>query len=264
MVSTSSKTVQTHLEDYATPKDCPKAQGRRGTAPKKSKSKYVAANTTSKKRKLPSTMSEIPVSKRSKPSNTATKSKQPDPAQEDNPPTIIINRAPVLQLWSACVTHFLYPALPWSTCISAGSAISTICAVAKGRSIGTISERDDSEPTQWKREQAEKVKKDFDEIHVMQFRLKLKDGLALVGSEKKGKPANEELLRKKYGEDAYARVKKCFKQVLRLWEGEEDELSKRGFRMYERLRPDVSKGEKGWGRKGELSLETVKSVVSEK
>src|SRR5205823_3714171 len=132
-------------------------------------------------------------------------------ASEDEKPqsTILINRAPVLDLWAACVTHFVYPSLPWSTCLSAGSVISTICAIAKGRSIGTISERDESEKKQRKREEAKRKQKGLDVIHVMQFKLKLKDGLALVGSEPKGKPGNEELLRWKFG-DEYENVKKCF------------------------------------------------------
>jgi len=251
MVSTRSKTAQTHLDDYAIPK----------AAPKKPDQKDTTKNATPKKRKAPTSASNNPAPKRSKTLNSAAKS---DSAQDDNQSTIIINRAPVLQLWSACVTHFLYPELPWSTCISAGSAISSICAVAKGRSIGAVSERDDSEAAQQKREQAKKAKKEFDEVQVMQFHLKLKDGLAIVGSEKKGKPANEELLEKKFGEDAYERAKKCFGDALGSWDGQAEDLNKEGFKMYEKFRPDVSKGQKGWGRKGGLSLDTVKSVIQKK
>jgi hypothetical protein len=51
---------------------------------------------------------------------------------------IIINRAPVFELWGACVAHLLHAELSWNLCLSIGSSISTIIAISKGRSIGTI------------------------------------------------------------------------------------------------------------------------------
>ena len=180
-------------------------------------------------------------------------------ADNDESRKIIINRAPVLQLWSACVTHFIYAELAWSTCLSAGSAISTICAVAKGRSIGTVAEKDESER---QRRDAKKEQKDPDTLEVMHFKLRIKDGLALVGSsDAKGKPGTEEPLKKKFGEEQYGQARELFDEVLRSWEGDEDELSKRAFGFYEQFRPDVRSGQKGWGRKGELSLDTIRSTV---
>lgn len=250
MVSTRSKTKQTHLEDFAQ-QDAQQGKSRQTHAGTKSIQHNTTQEDVPKKRKSPATASDKSAPKRSKPS--------PQAAKFDS--AIVINRAPVLQLWSTCLTHFLYPNLPWSTCISAGSAISSICAVAKGRSIGTVPERDDSEAAQRKREDRKKMKKELDEIQVMQFHLKLKDGLAVVGSEKKGKSGDEEGLRKKFGEGAYGKVKGCFEDVLGSWEGDEEGLSVEGFNMYEKFRPDVSGGQKGWGRKGELSLDTIKDVV---
>jgi hypothetical protein len=36
-----------------------------------------------------------------------------------------------------------------------------------------------------------------------------------------------------------------------------EELNRVGFRLYERFRPDVPEGAKGWGAKGELRLEQI-------
>lgn len=118
-------------------------------------------------------------------------------------------------------------------------------------------EKDDSE-TKTKKS---KKKRDGDEIKVMHFRLRVEDRLAVVGSEGKGKPGDEEALRRKFGEGEYERVRSAFDDALKSWKGDEEELNKRGFGMYEEFRPDVSKGQKGWGRKGELRLENVRSVV---
>jgi hypothetical protein len=39
-----------------------------------------------------------------------------------------------------------------------------------------------------------------------------------------------------------------------------DELNRVGFRLYEHFRPDVPKGVKGWGAKGELRLEKIRGA----
>src|SRR5436309_2354988 len=114
MVSTRSKTAQTHLEDFATRNGAPKARPRKGAAAQKLPSKPDTQKSTSKKRKLSTTdSSEKPAAKRTKTTKPTTKKS----ASEDEKPqsTILINRAPVLDLWAACVTHFVYPSLPWST-----------------------------------------------------------------------------------------------------------------------------------------------------
>jgi hypothetical protein len=41
-----------------------------------------------------------------------------------------------------------------------------------------------------------------------------------------------------------------------------DALYQRGFRLYERFRPDVPAGKSGWGAKGELDLGKVRAAGS--
>lgn len=260
MVSTRSKTAQTHLEDFAMTES--KAAARKAPTKISDNQKDSFAlnpKPDSSKRKASTAATKESPSKRAK---TGKENKRADSVQSKETSTVVINRAPVLQLWSACVAHHLYPSLPWSTCISAGSAISTICAVAKGRSIGTVPEKEDTEEKNRKRDEAKKKQHELEEIHIMHFDLKSKDGLVIVGSEQKGKPGNEDALRKKFGEMQYQTVKKCFQDALQSWgEGDEEQLDKEAFHFYEEFRPTVSSGQKGWGRKGVLNLDTVKSVV---
>jgi len=82
----------------------------------------------------------------------------------------------------------------------------------------------------------------------------------LVGD--KPKKANEQTLIKKFGEAAYERVKDTFRDSLQSWSGQEDELNAQAFHHYEVFRPTVPKGQKGWGRKGNLNLQTVREAVS--
>ncbi|GAB1741485.1 hypothetical protein NU219Hw_g6715t1 [Hortaea werneckii] len=179
---------------------------------------------------------------------------------EEGQDAITINRAPVLELWASCVTNFMYPSIPWETCLSVGSAISTITAVAKGRSIGTIEKPGPDEAENRRRERQRKAETQHSEdLEVMGFHLRLEDGKALVGD--KPKPGNEGALSQKFGQAQYERAKEAFQDALGPWKGRESELDREAFKMYEEFRPTVPPGQMGWGRKGRLNLENVKSAV---
>jgi len=229
-----------------------------------------AAITSSKKRKATSDIDDTPNKRAAQPKHVQN-SKADGSAHKDSSPTkgeesksdksedeILINRAPVLELWAATVTSFLYPDVSWETSLSAGSAISTLCAISKGRAIGTIDKPDSS--TSEKKKQRHSKNDQIEELEVMGFHLKLKDGHVLVGE--KPKKASEQTLIKKFGEVAYKQAKETFQDSLQSWSGQEEELNAHAFHHYGAFRPTVPKGQKGWGRKGILSLQTVKEAVS--
>ena len=192
----------------------------------------------------------------------AKKSKQVKSEDEQEDDYITINRAPVLELWASCVAQFLHPSLSWNTALSIGGAISTITAISKGRSIGTMEKPDPGEAQRKKEKREEAAEKGgLKEVEVMSFHLNLDDnGQALVGG--KPKKGNEDALRKKYGgPEQYDKVRTAFQDSLQSWKGKEEELDKQSFGFYEDFRPSIPLGQKGWGRKGQLRLETVKQVV---
>lgn len=245
MVTTRSKAgKQTDLEDFA---GSAKPQATKKTSPAtKSKPQNNVPNppASSKKRKA----SEV------EPKRNCLKKSKTTPSSSNN--EIKINRAPVLTLWSASLAHFLHPSLKWSTCLSAGKAISAICAVAKGRSIGTISEPDiDDSKKKDKKKQIE-----ADELEVMHFKLKVKDGIVFFGG--KAQSGSEDALKGRFG-DRYDDVRGAFEEGLQKWGERKEELDKLAFGMYEGFRPEVPKGQKGWGRKGVLDLEKVSEVIRE-
>ncbi|OCK77362.1 hypothetical protein K432DRAFT_384741 [Lepidopterella palustris CBS 459.81] len=257
MVTTRSKKAQTRLRDFTNGKTPPIETGGKTKATPSfiEKAFKGTPGKASKKRKGPPSSGKTTSTKR-------TKRSEIDEGDSSGKNNIVINRAPVLQLWTACVTSFLHPSLEWSTCLSVGSSISTICAVSKGRSIGKINRsEDDKEKKNKKREQAKEQQKNLDILEVMHFKLKLRDGLALVGNEHKGKPANETLLRTKFGDEGYEAAKGIFQESLESWRGDEEELNEQAFKFYEGFRPDVASGQKGWGRKGELDLEKARKVI---
>ncbi|KAF2725713.1 hypothetical protein K431DRAFT_281078 [Polychaeton citri CBS 116435] len=177
-----------------------------------------------------------------------------------NASTITINRAPVLELWRAVVTRLLYPQAKWETRLSAGAAISTICAISKGRAVGAIGQPDPE--TAEKRKEGRRKHpeiQDLDEIGVVGFDLRVRDGAALVSG--KSKDANENALRKKFGDAEYDRAIKVFTDALRSWQSDREDLDAQAFGMYETFRPATKPGARGWGRKGELDLDKAKTTI---
>ncbi len=144
-----------------------------------------------------------------------------------------------------------------------GGAIATITAISKGRSIGKMDKPDPGKAQERRKERKAKAEAEqLGDIEVMSFHLNLdKRGQAMVGS--KPKKAGEEALQKKYGgAEQYDSVKAVFKDALKAWSGNEDEFDKQAFGFYEQFRPSVPPGQEGWGRKGQLNLETVKTTIS--
>lgn len=247
--STRSKTKQAKLEDV----------GAGAEKDVKASAKFTAPSTKAagEKRKA----DDAPKEANEKSVKQAKKSPDDDADGND---TITINRAPVLELWASCVAQFMYPSVSWETCLSVGGAISTITAISKGRSIGTIDKPDPGEAQARREKRKEQAEKEtLDQVEVMSFHLRLEDGQAVVGD--KPKKAGEEALKKKYGGfEQYDKVRLAFEEALQTWKGNEDELDKHAFHMYEDFRPSVKPGQAGWGRKGKLSLDTIRTVVGDR
>ena len=197
-------------------------------------------------------------------SKTASNEVKLDPSPESQATTdkpILINRAPVLTLWAACVTNFLHPSLSWPASLSAGAAIATLCAISKGRSIGKVDAKDESSEQEEKK-QHDKAKQTSETVEVMSFPLSLNKEQNAVLVSGKPKPQSEKTLVSKFGgEEAYGAVKAAMEEALSTWEGDGDELDGKAFHMYEKFRPTVPSGGKGWGRKGELKVEKIREVV---
>lgn len=176
--------------------------------------------------------------------------------------SIVINRSPVLQLWAAVVAGFLYPNETWDTCLSIGGAISTLCAISKGRAIGKVEPKDTSaEELEARDRKRQQTKKEVNRtLDVMGFDLDIKDGVVIVSG--KPKPVKESLLQGKFGgEDEYTNVKQVMENALRIWSDDKERLDKKAFSMYESFRPGVAAGSSGWGRKGELKMDKVKDTI---
>ena len=171
----------------------------------------------------------------------------------------MINRSPVLQLFSACVAHFQHPDLSWQQCLNIGSAISALCAVSKGKAVGMIEPKDKSEAeVKSKEDKQAKTLEDSKVVTVMGFPLPMKNEAVLLSGTPKR--ANEGMLKGKFGE-RYEETVKVIQDALQSWRDDREDLDKKAFHMYEKFRPTVPAGQSGWGRKGELNLAEVENTI---
>jgi hypothetical protein len=171
-------------------------------------------------------------------------------------PIVQINRAPVLALWGAVVAERLgYDTL---SALSLGKVLSGLNAQAKGRSLGIFHTKKASDGGPPKRIG---LGEEF-WIELCGRGIPAKntaDGVRAVVRDKPVDPAAvQRYLEKKFGDDL-DRVKSAMRDLAGSFEPEE--LSDRAYSLYEEFRPVIPKGTRGWGAKGDLDLDLIRSLT---
>ena len=230
----------------------------------------------------PSDAADEPVKTLKQFDDTDAKAKVPTDVSDLATKSVEINRAPVLELFGAAVASVVYPELPWRTCLSCGAWIASVCALAKGRSLGIYTTKDRrhgegvSASEQKRRDEEETV------VKVMQFYVPLIEKTVAGGEKVKlavlhstshpneakahGTKSGDEshLVSKFGGEDKYDDAKQAFKLACATWRTEKDsdpsleEFQEAAFGKYEHFRPTVH----GWGGRGTLDFAKVYEVVA--
>jgi hypothetical protein len=145
----------------------------------------------------------------------------------------------------------------WS--VIAGRALAGLNAQSKGRRIGIYEEKTP--------EEKEKEKKDGKGAKLPMVSI-LGRAIPVMKTPKgmraavKGEPIDPEsvdaYLEQKFG-DEYPAVRGAFEHLARAYTPRE--LESRGYELYEKFRPEIPEGKKGWGAKGELDLDYVRSLA---
>jgi hypothetical protein len=168
-----------------------------------------------------------------------------------------INRAPVLTLWATVVAERL--GYDEETALTLGKAVAGLNAQSKGRRLGIYEEK--SEPDEKKKVKREKAAKpEFIEI--------LGRGVPVVKTPKglraaeKGTPIHAEsvetYLRQKFGEN-YEGARAAMEKLAKAYTPKQ--LESKAYDLYEKFRPQIPEGTKGWGAKGELDLDYIRSMA---
>jgi hypothetical protein len=170
---------------------------------------------------------------------------------------ISINRAPVLTLWAAVVAQRF--GFDEDEALTLGKAVAGLNAQAKGRRLGIFKPH----------EKAKKAReKERGERFLIEFlgrpvpAANTDDGIRAVRGRNPIDPDSvRRYLEDKFGEDLKA-VRSAMKKLARACKPQE--LAHDAYRLYERFRPDIPAGKKGWGAKGDLDLGLIERMAKEK
>jgi hypothetical protein len=170
---------------------------------------------------------------------------------------IKINRAPVLTLWAAVVAERL--GYDEKTALTLGKAVAGLNAQSKGRKLGIYEEKTDEEKKEEKKKE-KTVKVEFIEVLGRDVpAVKTPRGLrAAIKGEAIHSGSVEAYLKQKFGEDlddTRAAMEKLAKAYT------PKQLESKAYDLYEKFRPEIPEGKKGWGAKGELDLEYIRSLA---
>jgi hypothetical protein len=169
---------------------------------------------------------------------------------------IKINRAPVLTLWATVVAERL--GYDEDTALTLGKAVAGLNAQSKGKKLGIYEEKSEDEKKEEKKEKA--AKPEFIEL--------LGRGIPAVKTPKglraaiKGEPIHAErvqtYLEQKFKDDLDD-TRKAMEKLAKAYTPKQ--LESKAYDLYEKFRPDIPEGVKGWGAKGELDLDYIRSLA---
>ena len=171
---------------------------------------------------------------------------------------ILINRAPVLTLWATVVAERL--GFDQTEALSLGKAVAGLTAQSKGQRLGIYK----PVPQEIKKARARKREEEFlIEICGRQVpAINTTDGVRAVI---KNKPIEaksvQQYLESKFGK-SLGPARLAMRDLAEAFRPEQ--LLKNAFRLYEGFRPAIPEGVRGWGAKGKLDIERIRSLALEK
>jgi hypothetical protein len=172
--------------------------------------------------------------------------------------TISINRAPVLTLWASVVAERL--GFDEDEALTLGKALAGLNAQAKGRRLGIFKPHEEKAKEAREKERGEEF---WIEICGRPVPAKnTEDGIRAVKGAQVIEPDGvRRYLASKFGDDL-GQVRSSMQRLAKSLKPKE--LAERCFGLYERFRPAIPKGVKGWGAKGKLDLAVIEGLAKEK
>jgi hypothetical protein len=171
---------------------------------------------------------------------------------------ILINRAPVLTLWASIVAERL--GFDHDEALSLGKAVAGLNAQSKGQRLGIYKPA----PKEFKKAHARKRGEEFSvEICGRSVQaVNTKDGVRAVTKNKPIESTSvERYLGSKFG-DSLGPARAAMRDLAKAFRPEQ--LSKDAFSLYEKFRPAIPEGVRGWGAKGRLDIDRIRSLALEK
>jgi hypothetical protein len=178
---------------------------------------------------------------------------------EPSSPPIQVNRAPVLTLWATVVAERL--GHPPETALTLGRAVAGSSARIKAKRLGILDEAQEAEE---RNTQAAGLKPDVKAIRLLGRDIPVlpaADGTLRAAD--RDKPASargvQTYIARAFG-DRLAEVRAEMEALAEMLPPEA--LNRLGFRLYEHFRPEVPHGAEGWGAKGVLHVDRIRTAAS--
>lgn len=170
---------------------------------------------------------------------------------------IKINRAPVMTLWAAVVAERL--GYDEETALTLGKAVAGLNAQSKGKKLGIYEEKTEEEKKEEKKKE-KVVKVEFIEVLGRDVPvLKTPRGLrAAIKGEAIHAGSVQSYLEQKFKDDL-DETRKAMEKLAKAYTPKQ--LEKQAYDLYEKFRPEIPEGKKGWGAKGELDLDYIRSLA---
>jgi hypothetical protein len=165
--------------------------------------------------------------------------------------SISINRAPVLTLWAAGVAQHL--GFAEDEALTLGRAVAGLNAYSKGRRLGLFKPHEEKAKKAREKERGERFWIEVCGRAVPATNTD--DGIRAV---QKGRPIDPKsvwrYLENKFGDDLKA-VRSAMQKLAKAYKPQQ--LGHDAYSLYERFRPEIPAGKKGWGAKGDLDLALI-------
>ena len=169
---------------------------------------------------------------------------------------VMMNRAPVLTLWATVVAERL--GYDRDAALTLGKAVAGLNAQSKGRMLGIFGLP--KAPERGGPPKKVGLGEDF-WVQLCGRGVPVKsteDGVRAVVRDKPIDPAKvQRYLESKFGDDLPA-VQEAMEHLAGALD--RDDLADRAYSLYERFRPQIPPGKRGWGAKGELDLGFIRSL----
>jgi len=168
-----------------------------------------------------------------------------------------VNRAPVLTLWAAVVAERL--GYDPKEALTLGRGVAGLNAQSKGRRLGIYEPPTEEEEAERKTREAEEPGITY--IMVLNRSVpavKTEDGLRAIAEGKPMHPQSVERYLQGKFKESLDEVRAAMHELA--WSYEPDELAKKAYGLYEKFRPDVPEGTRGWGAMGILDLGKIRSL----
>jgi hypothetical protein len=171
----------------------------------------------------------------------------------------MINRAPVLTLWAAVVAEAL--GFNHDEALTLGRAVAGLNAYSKGLALGLF------QPTPRQvREWRQKMHPDEGvTVDLLQRAVPARhteEGLRALSN---GRPIQPESVRKYLENKFGASLDEVHEAMLELAKSlVPSRLAKKAYNLYEKFRPEIPPGKKGWGASGKLDLDAIRRMARSK